>query len=105
MGVVHGLDADWMDLEGDPIVSRLRGLQWATITDDVRTRCWERVSGRLATLEERPPTPPAAAVRDTGDRYEFTRRLMPARLAVAHGWSRRPSHVPALAPVRPLLST
>ena len=104
MGVVHGLDADWVDLDNDPLVSRLRGLQWADVPSDVRTRCWERISSRMSTLEDKAPTAPAAAVRNTGERYDFTRRLKPARLAVAHGWSRRPSHVPALAHARPLLS-
>jgi len=105
MGVVHGLDADWVDLEHDPLVRRLRGLQWADVPDDVRARCWHRISTRMAAVEERAPVPPAAAARDTGERYDFSRRRVQARLAVAQGWARRPSHVPALAPVRPLMST
>jgi hypothetical protein len=105
MGVVHGLDADWMDLNSDPLVSRLRGLQWADVPDDVRARCWERINGRVATVEARSPAPPAAAARDTGERYDFTRRLIPSRLAVAQGWSRRASHGAGLAHARPLLST
>jgi hypothetical protein len=104
MGVVHGLDADWVDLENDPLVRRLRALQWADVPSDVRTRCWERISNRMATLEDKAPVPPAAAVRGDGERYEYTRRRMAPRLAVAQGWSRRPMHVPALAHARPLLS-
>lgn len=104
MGVVHGLDADWVDLDSDPLVRRLRGLQWADVPSDVRTRCWERINARMATLESNAPAPPAAAVRNTGERYDFSRRLIPSRAAVAHGWARRPSHVPALAHARPLLS-
>lgn len=106
MGVVHGLDADWVDLDNDPLVQRLRGLQWADVPDDVRARCWERISSRMAAMEDREPAPPAAAARNTGERYDFTRRLIPGRLAVAHGWSRRQSHVPvrALAHARPILS-
>ena len=104
MGVVHGLDADWVEMENDPLVERLRALKWADVPTDVRARCWERINTRMSTLEESAPAAPTAAARDTGERYEFTRRLLPSRLAVAQGWSRLPSHVPALAPTRPLVS-
>ena len=104
MGVVHGLDADWVDLDNDPLVRRLRGLQWAEVPSDVRARCWERISARVTTMEDKPAPSQRTALRNVGERYDFTRRLMPSRLAVAQGWSRRPSHVPALAHARPVLS-
>jgi hypothetical protein len=103
MGVVHGLDADWLDLNDDPLVGRLRVLRWADVPEDVRTRCWERISTRMSAVEDRPARPTAAA-RDAGERYDFSRRRIPMRLAVAQGWARRPTHVPALAHARPLLS-
>lgn len=103
MGVVHGLDADWVDMDNDPLVARLRGLKWADVPTDVRARCWERINNRMAVADDGAPMPPAAAARDTRERYDFSRRRLPGRVAVAQAWSRRPTTVPALAPARPLL--
>jgi hypothetical protein len=103
MGVVHGLDADWVDLDNDPLVERLRALKWADVPSDVRARCWERINHRMAALEDSVPQPPAAAARDSRERYDFSRRRLPGRVAVAQAWSRRTTPVPALS-ARPLLS-
>jgi hypothetical protein len=104
MGVVHGLDADWMEMENDPLVERLRALKWADVPGDMRARCWERINTRMSSLDAGAPAPPTAAARESGERYDFSRRRLAGREAVAQAWSRRPLHVPALAHARPLLS-
>ncbi|HVE68130.1 MAG TPA: hypothetical protein VNB64_06065 [Solirubrobacteraceae bacterium] len=100
MGVVHGLDADWVENDNDPLVARLRGLKWAEVPTDVRARCWERINNRMAVVDDGAP---AAAAHDSRERYDFTRRRLPGRVAVAQAWSRRPATAAGLAPARPLL--
>jgi hypothetical protein len=96
--VIDELDADWAYLERDPLIGRLRALQWTDVPGDVRERCWERVSAHLAAVPDAPRTDrPRTAARDTGERYDFSRRLATRRLSVAQGWARRPIHVSALA--------
>ena len=98
MVVIDELDADWAYLESDPLVGRLRALRWTDVPGDVRERCWERVSAHLVAMPGAPTRPvPRSAARDTGERYDFSRRLVPRRLSAAQGWARRPMHISALA--------
>jgi hypothetical protein len=88
---LHELDPDWIDPENDPLVRRLRDLEWAKVSPDLRARCWERISTRMAAVPD--PRANGAAVervRDIAQRYEFSRRQAPCRDAVAQAWSRRP---------------
>jgi hypothetical protein len=97
--VINELDADWAYLERDPLIGRLRALKWTDTPGDVRERCWESVSSHLAAMPDAPSATdrPRTAARQTGERYDFSRRLMTRRLSVAQGWARRPIHVSALA--------
>ena len=59
--------------EGDELVRRLRGLKWTEVDPQLRFRCWEQFSEKLADrgLSDEPPAPPAAA--DSRSVYEFSR--------------------------------
>jgi hypothetical protein len=93
---LHELDPDWIDPENDPLVRRLRDLEWATVSSDLRARCWERISTRMAEMpDSRTADEPSERLRDVA-RYDFSRRQAPCRDAVAQAWSRRP-HVRALS--------
>lgn len=65
--------------EGDELVRRLRGLKWTEVDPQLRFRCWEEFSQKLAAkgLADGPPAPPTAtAGRDV---YEFSRGERPKR--------------------------
>lgn len=96
MVALNELDPDWIDPENDPLVRRLRDLEWAKVSPELRARCWERVSTRMAELPD--PRSNGAGVERMRDvaRYDFSRRQAPCRDAVAEAWSRRP-HLRALA--------
>src|ERR1700737_565899 len=42
-----GADSDERS-EDDPLVRRLRGLEWPKVSDDVRERCWRGLTEKLA---------------------------------------------------------
>jgi hypothetical protein len=98
VATVDGCRHEWLYAEDDPLVGRLRCLQWAEVPSEVRERCWERISSRIAELQARDQTPPAPLI-DTGERYAFSRRQAPCRLAVAQIWSgsARGSRRPAIS--------
>jgi hypothetical protein len=83
----------WKSPEDDELVRRLRSLEWPEVSSDLRTRCWEEFSRRMADENGSAP----ALSRAVGERYAFTRRLVPAnlrpvasgRMAIAAGISRR----------------
>ncbi len=64
--------------EGDELVRRLRGLKWTEVDPQLRFRCWEEFSRRLADAgpESSAPGSRAAADRDV---YEFSRGGQPRR--------------------------
>jgi hypothetical protein len=90
---VNELDAEWMGSE-DPLVHRLRNLEWANVSPEVRARCWKRINQRV--VEQPSPNGKASdaaslsRARDTGERYAFSRRESLRRPAVAHAWRRAP---------------
>lgn len=57
--------------EGDELVRRLRGLKWTEVDPELRFRCWEQFSQRLAEKGLAPSSSPAVA--DGGDVYAFSR--------------------------------
>lgn len=68
---------------GDELVRRLRRLSWPAVPEDVRDRCWEELSARLAGPEPVAEESEAAAQpsrRNVGQRLEYTRRV-PTRTA------------------------
>jgi hypothetical protein len=83
----------WKSPEDDELVRRLRSLDWPEVSPELRKRCWEEFSGRLTDQNGRPA---ASAARALGERYAFSRRLVPsnlrpvagARMAIAAGLSR-----------------
>lgn len=101
MATAHEIDADWAEPENDALACRLQQMSWSTSSDEVRDRCWERISARLEQLPDAAP-PAQAQARGVGRRYDFSRRQAPCRDTVAQGWSKRP-HLRALS-VRPALS-
>ncbi len=94
---LHELDPDWIDPENDPLVRRLRDLEWAKVSPELRARCWERISNWMADVPDaRANGEPVERLRDVAERYDFSRRQAPCRDAVAEAWSRRP-HLRALS--------
>lgn len=61
--------------EGDELVRRLRGLKWTEVDPQLRFRCWEDFSQKLADrgLSDGPPSPPTAIANSSRDVYEFSR--------------------------------
>jgi hypothetical protein len=65
----------WFPSEEDELVQRLRGLEWPEIGSDVRRRCWQEFSERIARGGAGELAAGATvATRDVSDRYECTRR-------------------------------
>jgi hypothetical protein len=88
---LHEMDPDWINPENDPLVRRLRDLEWAKVSSELRDRCWERINNRMTEMPvPEPVSQPFAPLRDVGERYDFSRRQVPCRDAVAQAWSRRP---------------
>ncbi|HEX2015529.1 MAG TPA: hypothetical protein VGN69_02460 [Solirubrobacteraceae bacterium] len=84
-------------VDEDPLVGRLRSLEWSEVPTTVRERCWQQISGRIADIQAVQDPPHAVSERNTcGERYAFSRRLAPVRVSVAQAWSRRASYRPAL---------
>ena len=95
MVALRDLDPDWIDPENDPLVCRLRDLEWAEVSAELRSRCWERISARMAAMPApEAPTATVTRLRDVA-RYDFSRRQSPCRDAMAEAWSHRP-HLRAL---------
>jgi hypothetical protein len=71
-------------MEGDELVRRLSGLEWAPVPDELRERCWKEFEQRVtqngngsgATARSRPAF-------NVGERYEMRRFAPTRRLAVA----------------------
>ena len=77
-------------IEGDALVRRLTGLEWAPVPDDLRERCWKDFEQRIAQNgDARGEHSRSRAAFNVGERYEM-RRFAPARrLAVAELPGRR----------------
>lgn len=83
----------WSRSDDDEIVGRLRQLQWPDVSGELRERCWEEFSRRLADR----PSPDRSPLTQLGDRYAFTRRrisesMRPVtgeRLSISREWSHR----------------
>lgn len=93
MRAIDEYTPDW-NVEDDELIRRLRGLQWAPVSDAMRERCWREFSERLerrSAAEERPKR----ATTNLSDRYDCRRFVPSARLAVAQAAARR--HTPRTA--------
>jgi len=71
---------EWIRGEDDELVRRLRTLQWPEVSPELRQRCWEEFSRRIADRQAMP----GAEAGDLGEkreyeRHEFSRRLIPPR--------------------------
>ena len=91
--------------EDDPLVSRLRALDWPGVDPELRERCWEdfvlRLENPEAARRNDAERVPEVTRRSVARRQDFSRRLPPAgaRLSEAlagHGsarwnWDRRPA--------------
>jgi hypothetical protein len=88
MATVDSRSRDWVYLEDDPLVGRLRRLQWAEVSPEIRERCWEKISARISEMQPREASSDGR-VRAIGDRYAFSRRQTPCRVAVAQAWAAR----------------
>ena len=90
MVALHELNHDWIDPDNDPLVRRLRDLEWTQASPEVRERCWEGINERMAAaVAAQPVGQPVGSLRDVAERYDFSRRQAPCRDAVAQAWSRR----------------
>jgi hypothetical protein len=85
---------DWYDAEADVLAERLRRLEWPSVDNEVRDRCWEQFNQRMASLDGETTSPERARAR-VGDRYTCSRRILPTggliaggRLAAAQTWAR-----------------
>jgi hypothetical protein len=107
MAALNEYDPEMTYDHQDPLVERLRTIEWVQAPDDVRQRCWEQFSRHIAFLEGEPVEHEEAEVealpgperRDgrLDERYTFSRRrLIPDHVPVAHAWH-RPRHTVALA--------
>jgi hypothetical protein len=76
---------EWIRGDEDELVRRLRTLQWPEVSPELRERCWEEFSRRIADKQLSPADSGAhAAAADLGgareyERHEFSRRLIPVR--------------------------
>ena len=79
---VH-VDGDPLDRgDGDELVRRLHSLRWPEVSADVRQRCWEELTSRLAG--ETPAAEPASEPQ--GDRNPYWRNeFTPRRTRVSSG--------------------
>ncbi len=100
-------NGEWLDLEDDELVGRLRRLEWPTVDPEFRQRCWEeftRRAEREGLWDLRADGPPPKPLRET-ERHEFTRRPVPAlgpsvlgaRVASANSLSRPRAARPAFS--------
>ena len=90
MRAIDEYSSDW-NVEDDELVRRLRTLQWAPVAPELRERCWEDFSGRIAQRAARQAAQPARgrAATNLSDRYDCRRFAPAARLAVAQAATRR----------------
>jgi hypothetical protein len=77
-------DADWeRDLlprgEGGELVRRLRNLEWPRVSSEVRARCWEQLTARVAELDGDVEEPDSDVQGDRNPFWhnEFTPRRSP----------------------------
>ncbi len=59
--------------EGDELVRRLRGLKWTEVDPQLRFRCWEEFSRKLADKGVAAGSSAQPAARAGRDVYEFSR--------------------------------
>jgi hypothetical protein len=81
--------------EREELVRRLQELQWPTVRDDVRERCWQAFNARLADRLA-PPADELRPRRNAGSRLEYRRRVSvpnvpPALISSGRrSWAARP---------------
>src|SRR3954453_15224392 len=106
MGAFEDIVSGWgMEEDEDPLLERLRRLEWVEVPSEVRARCWEAISARIDAKEQSvngAEAHPADELRGArvGEQHSFSRCPAPIRPAVAHAWS-RPKHA---RPARAALS-
>jgi hypothetical protein len=88
MAALNEYDPDLLYADDDPLVRRLRTLEWAEAPEEVRQRCWERFSARIAELAAEDAESNAARMQGSRveERYGFSRRRQTTRESVAHAW-------------------
>src|SRR5437588_6829743 len=88
-------DTQWFSSDHDPLVGRLRTLDWAEVPEGARERCWERIASHGSSVNgtETPAVESKSRTAGSvGERYEVSRCATPGRPAVAQGWARRPTY-------------
>lgn len=70
-------DPEGLQPEEDALARRLRRIQWPGVRSDLRERCWQEISRRIAELEPEPgdPLPATDPPINTTDSesYDFSR--------------------------------
>jgi hypothetical protein len=70
--------------EDDPLVRRLRGMEWAEVPAEVRERCWQQISKRIDQLGTQGILPTMSHDHESScERYTFSRRPVPCHSSVA----------------------
>ena len=86
---------DIVQTERDELVRRLQELQWPTVRDDVRERCWVAFNARLA--DRMAPADELRPRRNAASRLEYRRRasvmnIPPAQISSGRrAWTARPT--------------
>lgn len=75
-------DDEWLN-EDDELVKRLRNLQWHQVGPELRQRCWEEFSRRIAEKQRNEELGIKEPETETSERYDFSRFAPAAREAVA----------------------
>ena len=90
MRAIDEYSPDW-NVQDDELVRRLRGLEWAPVAPELRERCWDDFSNRVAQRAERQAQEPARgrAATNLSERYDCRRFVPAGRLAVAQAAARR----------------
>lgn len=58
---VHGTETEQADRESDPLIDRLRQLDWPNVPDELRQRSWERFRSMIAEQPNGAPPEPAGS--------------------------------------------
>lgn len=79
MSSLDDLDEDWLDVDEDELVDRLRSVRWPGAPDGLRERCWQGIAARVPDLEQRNlngrgATMTRVSPKDALGRYDFSPR-------------------------------
>lgn len=89
MRAIDEYSPDW-NVEDDELVRRLRTLQWAPVAPELRERCWDDFSQRVAQRGAREDhAARGRAATNLSERYDCRRFVPAGRLAVAQAAARR----------------